>query len=283
MAFLGVNGRIRQSLLTLGMALMCTGIADATERAPWFADLYQFELRTTYAYSDYDQLSPESGLGQPHSSRSHLASAGLSVSPFQCWSFEVEGFTADTSQAPFHFSSAKAMARMQVTSDIIGDPVSLVVGAGLELPTDSTRNDLALEYHGDYEVELHAAIGKELATCRGCWVLRAWGVAGMTLSNLGSPYVFAEGNGELQLLNGSQIGAFVRTRAGLGERDLDLTNTFHGYSQIEHRSLETGVRYRRSFLMCSHLVVEYGQRVHAENSPDNVHRITATLCLPFSL
>lgn len=257
-------------------------VLPATETMPWFGNVMEFEFRSSYTFRHYDSVDSRASTGN-YSSDDHLLNLSLALSPVTQWTGEVELLVTRTSEQGFSVSHLKATGRYLWTDDIIGDPVSLTTGASLTVPVKTSQQDISLGYHGDVEAEIHAALGKEITSCSS-WLARGWAVASVGIANLGSPWVAFETSVEGNCNDCHYLRGFVVGRWGIGDKDLDVTKEpFPGYSRIDHRSIDVGVRYSYRIDYCGVLSIEFGRRVLARNFPEDVSTYTITYFWPFSL
>ena len=69
---------------------------------------------------------------------------------------------------------------------------------------------------------------------------------------------------------------------GLGKKELSLTTPFQGYRNIDHQSIDVGLRYILGFETGDKLLIEYARRLHAHSAPAKVESIAISYFFPFS-
>jgi hypothetical protein len=87
---------------------------------------------------------------------------------------------------------------------------------------------------------------------------------------------------EKRVLEKHELKVFMDTLWGLGHKNLDLSH-FHGYGQIQHQSIDLGLRYSYLLEYFGSASLEYSYRVHSRNFPLHAHRVMAQLFFTFGL
>jgi len=255
-------------------------LTNATEYMPWFGNVLEFENRISYVHQRYDEVDTASG-SLDRSSRDHFLDFSLVFTTLNDMSLEAELGLANTSQRGFGMENLKATGRVLLSNDIIGDPFSLTAGASLLWVFEDGLDDISTPHHGEIGLELHTAIGRELAIER-FWETRYWAMMGVGLANRGVLWTQSQWAIETKM-DDHHIGRlFVNSRSGIGDRKLSFDKPFGGYGLIQHRMLEGGVRYHHGLPFLGALVFEYTYRVYAHSSPDNVHRFILQFLHSFS-
>lgn len=255
----------------------------STEKKPWLGNSFEFEFRPSVAVDHYTRIDTKHGTVKKNS-YSTLMNLSLSMAILDSFSAEFELLTAKTPQQAFIPSDFRATGRYWWLDDIMGDPISLVIGYTLIAPFKNSRRDLSLWYHGDISSEIHLSIGKEFS-CIGSyytWDHRMWLVSSLGIGHGGAPWVGFEAHAEKQFCEENSLDAFVRTLWGLGHRKLDLSHSFPGYGSIHHQSVDVGLCYYYNIPFWATLSAEYLCRVYGRNFPKNNQRLTLTLLVPFS-
>jgi len=171
-------------ILAVIIMLLVPWAGSATETMPWFGNVMEFEFRSSYAFRHYTTVDV-GGTSGDHSSDDHLLNLSLALTPVTQWSGEVELLVVRTAEQGFSVAHLRAIGRYLWTDDVIGDPFSLTTGMSLTIPVKTSQQDISLGYHGDVEVEFHAAIGRELPSNGDSWLMRGWGEASAGIANIG--------------------------------------------------------------------------------------------------
>jgi hypothetical protein len=275
---------IFKSLLTL---FSLPFLLQAGELQPWFGKDKEFEFRADYTYQTYSRVARWSKTVKKSSDDSFIT-ASLAISPTPDWSFEIEETTAHTSVQTWDMDNTRLTVRYLVLDDILGDPVSLVLGISCDATSKKSRRDVSSFHHGNYEYEAHVSIGKELSK-EQFWTDRFWGVLAYGVANKGSPwlhFLLAYDNNYQDL---HQWRLFVDTLWGFGGQNIRFP--FHGYGPIHHQSIDIGARY--SYLLdllpfCNinfvgTLNAEIAHRFFARNCPYQSTEASFMLLIPFGI
>ncbi len=261
--------------------ICCCSWAYCTERMPWFGNDKEFGFRALYASQAYNKLR-EGGEVTEYSSDDSIISLSLALSPSPELGWEIECSFADTGQRSKGVGSLRATGRYLWLNDVVGDPISLSSGVSLSIPTRSSLRDLSTPYHGDVELEVHVAIGKEYSSGR-YWVYRYWGDIGYGFANEGLPWVDGQIVLERNFRDVHQWSIFGKALYGLGSDVLNHLDHGNGYSTIGHQSIDIGAKYAYTFDSRSKLAIEYSRGIHAHSFPMDVDRAVVSYFLPFSM
>ena len=256
-----------RSLFTLSLLLFNLCL-HATELKPWFGNVKELDLRASYIFQNYHDVSTKFGTVHHYSGDSYLnLSAAMTFTDFIYGEFEV--LSGRTAQHDFGVDHERLTARYLFLNDVIGDPVSLAAGVSFTHVHTPALDDISNFYHGHYEYEAIASIGKE-TICREFWMNRWWGIFGLGVASKGSPWIRSEIAWEKNFWGEKEFGIFANSLWGLGDRGLNLEVPFHGYDSIKHQSVDLGAR-ARFLLPCPdvYFTIQYSRRVYALNAPKN--------------
>jgi hypothetical protein len=266
---------MRKLLLLLPISLF------ALEIEPWFCNVWEFNLTSSYTYSRYRHVHN----GHPQlksASNDHVLAFDLSVPPSPNWEIDADIEFAETPRQSMGFRSSAFQARYLWLDDVMGDPVSLTTGASIRGVSSHSLRDVSCPYHSHANFELNTSIGREWD--RGFdWRVRLYGFAALGMANQGSPWARAFTTFEGNLQGAHRFGIFAEGYFGFGHRTQVPVNHFNGYASIRHQSLDAGVHYTYVFEIWGRLIFAYTRRLYAHSFPENVNFFTIQYMLPFSL
>ena len=250
------------------------------EYQPWFGNIYEFNLLSRYAYSNFSSIdSAISPLKKR--SNNHLVYLGLEfpVSP----EFSIDGDIefVDTSKQPFCFSSIALQARYLIYDDIIGDKVSLALGGNLRFTSSRSLRDVAIPYQGNCDLEATIAIGKEFDQFES-WKFRMWGFGGIGISNRGSPWLFGLMSVEGSFPKSNKWSLFLLSTHGYGHGTVIDINNFYGYGNIREKNVDIGGKLGHRFGVWGTLSIEYKHRLYGKHCPKDEMTFSINYLLPFS-
>jgi len=260
--------------------LLCPIALFATEYAPWYERNLELRPKATLLYQTYNSVQ------SPHRPKRHPSNdifLDLSLSTYlMAFGVELETSFAHTRhQRQLNWDDLSLTGRYQLLDDVTGDPISLTAGATIRQVLKLARHDVSCFYHGGLEGEFHLAAGVE-TSCAQFWVSRLWGMLGLGIADLGSPWIRAnlEWNHNCYDLYGASL--YLNTLWGLGRNNLRLKD-FKGYGPIAHRSADAGIRYGHTFEFGGTLGVGIARRIYARNCPRNVNQVYICFIYPFGL
>lgn len=254
---------------------------QALHKEPWFGPMLEFELDSSYA--NYRFRSVQNGAPNLQ---------GLLVDQDLCWnlsfvpwstiSFDMEFDVAHTSQINWSYRSAAGQLRYQVLDDIVGDPVSLVVGFAFRNVSKRLLRSVSTIYHGMANFEGNITVGKEWA--KGLdWQWRSFISQAFGSANTGSIYSYTRFALERNLWNVHFFSFLADGYFGFGSRRFVPTDDFHGWGLYRHKSVQLAVKYRVNFSVYGSLSLEYMRTVYARTYPENANLFVVSYDLPFSL
>jgi len=265
------------ALLVLSLPQICS----ALEEAPWYGNVFEFDLLANYEYNFFKKVN--NGSPQLRSTyNTHILGAALDLTAPDTWNWEIELEFANTSDVSFGYRSAALQVRKLWLDDVACDPISLSTGLVYRDASTHLRKALSTPYHARANFEFHTAVGKEWSHC--CyWSFRTYVLAAIGQGTKGSPWL----QGDLYLWwnveNRHQFYLFGRSYFGLGSKRNVPLNSFRGWADIGHQSIDLGISYRYFFDCYGSLRFDYLYRVYARSYPEKVNFFVFTYELPFSL
>jgi len=257
-------------------------VLSATDLRPWYRNDLEPHPYVAWNPQIYDKLDTKHGCVN-RDERAHFVTLGVDGS-YEKWAAELEVILADTLDHDFGFDHARLTGRYQWWSDDIGDAFSLVTGITLIQAVTESVHDLSSFHHSKFEGEGHIAIGQQCFS-EQFWTSRWWGDLALGLSDQGSPWMRGNIGFERNYWDWYQWQLFARSLWGFGGRDLDLDpdHNFHGYGDIQHRSVDLGGRLAYWKDCLGEISCEYAYRVYAKNFPKHVHQFRLQILYPFGL
>jgi hypothetical protein len=114
-------------------------------------------------------------------------------------------------------------------------------------------------------------------------VQRFWANLGLGLADVGMPWFSARLAWELNYLNMHQFSFFLDGMLGCGSKKLIFCQPFHGYGNIQHRSVELSAAYHYFFDSGANINAQIAWRAYARYFPKNATRLQLTFTYPFGL
>jgi hypothetical protein len=267
--------------LFLRIALFVPALGACLEVQPWFGDVYEFHLLSSYAYGRFHKV--EGAVPQLTSVfQTNVWYEGLDFSPSPEWSVDADIQLAATTKMDFNFRSGALQARYLWLDDIIGDKLSLATGFSVRLTSTSALHDVSCPSHATADFELNLAMGKELEAT-DWWLWRIWAYAALGHGNRGSPWVRAIAAIETNLHDRHKLALYADGVNSYGRHTRIDIDQFDGYAKIRNKSIDLGFRYGYRIGVWGTLRFEYVRRLLAKSCPSNVNTWIIGYLLPFSL
>ncbi len=260
------------------MALPLCGFAF--DQTPWLDSPYLFRFRPSFELSYFPKVN--NATPSSFSSWNEDLNLNLGVATMSRYEIQVESDFFHSRMRSFNFESIALQLRNQFMDDIAGAPVSLTLGGSYRFVPRRRLMDVAMPYHYVHNFELVSSIGKEWAA-PPYWVARTYGVLAVGIANQGSPWIKAKLLVEGAIAHQHQIAAIIDGYFGLGYKNHININTFTGYYNVAHRSVDLGLRYAYQFAVYGLLGVTASYRVYAHAYPANRASLMLEYSLPFSL
>lgn len=267
---------MKKSLLT---ALVFPTLAIAFVEEPWFPQCFEFNARAEYGFNTFRDVE---GASPNLSSRfnTHEMALGLELTAPDTWDWQAEIEFADTTSVSFGYRSFALMARKLWLDDICGDCVSLTTGLSYRDASTRMRKALSTPYHGRANFEFHTAVGKEWS--RGpYWITHTWVVAAIGQATSGMPWLRGDFFLGFNIQDAHRLYFLFNSYIGLGSKNHVDVDSFNGWGNIAHRSIDIGARYAYHFCCYGKLEFDYMRRVYAHCYPERVNFFILRYTLPF--
>lgn len=248
---------------------------------PWYPNDLQPIGRLNYLYQQYQRVASSHGSFR-RIANDQFASLDLSLA-YDKWDLEGELTLADTKHRSFGIDNFSLMLRYQLLNDVsLEDPVSLVISTALTTATNAALRDIGSFHHGKFAGQCFVSLGKEF-DCGASWLWRFWGVAGIGIADIGSPWLSGSLHLQWNCFGGHMWGLFLQSLYGLGGNVISAHKQFRGYGPIKHRSIDIGVLYSYLFESEAKVTFSYARRAYARNFPLNANLVMLRFEYPFSL
>jgi hypothetical protein len=248
---------------------------------PWFGDIYEFHLLSSYSYSRFTKVQG----GRPplaHPFNVNLLYFGLDFSSSPEWAIDADVQFADTTQQNFNFRTVAIQARYLWLDDIIGDKLSLATGANIRFTPSYALHDISCPSRANADFEVNFSFGKEFAASES-WLFRLWGFGAVGHANQGSPWVRATVAIETNYDDQHKFALYAYGDNGYGRHTHVHVNHFDGYARVRCKSIDVGFRYGYRIGVWGTLRFEYARRLLAKAYPSQVNTWAFSYLLPFSL
>jgi hypothetical protein len=246
-------------------------VCGATDLKPWYGYEYEFEMRATFLYQNFDQISSCNHL-EKHTENDGFLTLSVAY-PFKRYCCEFEATVADTRVQNYRWDNFRITGRFQFLGEIYGNYLTAVAGLILDEPLSQALHDVSSFHHGHINGEAFLSFGKEYDQFR--W----WTIVGLGTADRGSAWVHEDVAFEYLFEESHLFRGFVHTLWGMGKNKLNTIN-FKGYGKIRHQSVDVGVRYGYDWGCYGRLSIEYARRVHALNFPKNTNLVFLEYYLP---
>lgn len=269
--------KMKKALLTLLVPLSLS----ALDKEPWLGNLWEFHIDTAYTYWRYRHVSH----GTPqlkHVSNDQLFYVDIGVCPTPDSEADVDFEMAHTSERAWGFQSLGLQYRILWLDDIIGDPISLITGISVRGTNHQSVQDVNSPYHSYFNAELNASFGKEWED-PPYWRNRLYLFTAVGMANRGLPWVRGRLSFQGNQKDRRRWEVFADTYIGFGRHQTVHIDHFHGYANIQHRSIDIGGAYRFVFPIWGTFSAEYAYRLYAHSFPAHASFFTLRYVLPFSL
>lgn len=261
--------------------LVYTSALFAFEEAPWFSP----DLLPLIHIGAEGHVHPSvnvKGNSQKANGYALSFTQGLSLAAFSMADLQLETKETRTTHNGWGFEGVHLFARYSLLNDLIGDPVSLMIGASYQFAVSHYLHDIDTFHHGTHAGALHLSIGKE-RSFGPTWRFHTWALIETGLGNQGSPWIRSKIAYDWNGCDRYEVGAFTEFLMGLGEHRLHLDQSFPGYSSIRHRSLDVGIRGKYLLPCMGWVEAKIGYRIWAYNFPSQDIAGELKWVVPFSL
>lgn len=265
---------IASSFLAIGL--------EATDFKPWYGTIYSLDLHAYCLLQQFETLDTGCGSAKrPEFDAFYDLSALMVVK--EDITVEAEISALDSRHRLLGLSTFRLTGRYFWLNDVIGDPVSIATGMTVSKIFHAARRNIATFDHGGIACEGHVAVGKELSSCEEFWISRAWGVLGVGVADVGSPWLRANLAWERNWWELHRLKIFTETLWGFGNNNLNVHPSFRGYGSIHYQTVEVGLRYGYRLDNEALLSIGYAYRVYGHNCPRNANHLQLEVCYPFGL
>lgn len=248
---------------------------------PWYTTVGEFQFRPTYIYRHYPSVSQGKNPTSYHS-HDHLIDLNLGIQFWSNWEVQIESDFSNTRKLNWGTQRFGLQLRYLLLDDVVGDLVSLSLGLqSYYVPTRNLR-DISSPYHAQGNIELGAAIGKEIDKTYN-WLFRFWGFAGIGIANRGAPWIRPLLAAEMKFKQRHLFKVFSGGYFGFGHRHKIAIDYFKGYAKVAHRSVDLGLNYTYLFKIWGTLGFQYAYRPYAHSFPQHASTFRIEYRLPFSL
>lgn len=273
--------RVRPLARVLSLAICAWASAVvALDFSPWFGRIYEFYPEVACRAQSYQRLETADGCVRLPS-RDLFLDFSLEISPGQRWSAAAVLSTARTRHRSYGLNAATLIARYQLLDDVIGDPVSVVVGLAASQTFYQARRDLSVFNHGGPSGEVHLSFGREWSSA-AIWTQRLWGLAAVGIADVGAPWWRFVAAAEANYCDCYRGALFLNVIQGLGNRRLEVAH-FHGYGSLHYIAVDLAIRLQWYWEDGSYLSFGYAYRPFARNAPCHVSQIALAYTYPFGL
>ncbi len=254
---------------------------SATDLKPWFPRYLEIQPQVTFLHTQYNLVDKGKKNGRKKT-RDGFLNGSVEIA-YDAFCGEIEANFCSENYKNFVTNDLSGTLRYQVFDDVIGDPVSVVVGATVRQVFDPGLKNITVFYHGGIEGEFHLSVGKEFSR-ESMWTSRAWTDCSLGIADHGSPWIKGEVCWEKNWCETDFFKLFAQGIYGLGHHDLHLSRPFNGYGSIRQQAIDVGASYKQLFVCNgSSLTFGYSRRVHAANCPKEVNTVFLTYLHPFGL
>ena len=248
---------------------------------PYFTDLGEFHLSTSYTYRTYPVIE---GIkeGASYHSGDRLGKMALRVMFWPNWEGAVDLDLAKTTHLGFGVERTGIQVRRLLLDDIVGDPFSLAVGGQLFFVPTGRLQDPSTPYHARENIEIGISAGKEIDRFDR-FRFRLFAFCGVGRGRCGSPWFRLKKAIGGKIGNAQRWGLFGEGLFGTGDEQRIDPDRFRGYGNIAHRSVDLGVEYGYLFGTWGSLHVKYAYRVYVHAFPGRASLLQCEYRLPFSV
>jgi hypothetical protein len=264
--------------LVLGL-MSFVSVLGAEDLKPWFDRDLELHTNFSFAHQRYTEIDSD-GETFPFVSKDEFYDMGVHSS---CGPYALELSTglARSWARSLSLDYVSEIIRYQLSSEDIGDLVSSTVGLLLsQIPTISLH-DPSVIHHGNFEGELHLAVGREKFLRRD-WDTRCYLFFGAGVGDHGSPWIRSFIDVEKKCWLYQTVSARLSWERGLGSKIL-LPYNFNGYGPLAYRLVDLNAGYRVVLNPDSSLKIDYTLRLYAHNAPKNLNRFQITYNYSFGL
>lgn len=234
---------------------------------PFLGNDMEFDFAPYYTVRHFDEVE-----GCKAHEWTHLLGASFSVTNAPSWFFYSQANMAKTSRMAFGFDQWLGFINYKWFNDIAGDRLTLTTGVQLAINSRRSVQDFALYHSGEWEFEIHSAIGKEYA-CGPNWLFRGWLDLSVGIANRGAPWLKGLLALESHFYYAHYISLLSRCWSGFGSHNIHCDN-FRGYGSIGHNNFDVGAAYQYDAFCFGFFGLEFYYGIASHNYPENPLELT---------
>lgn len=259
--------------------ILATAILQGAEELPWIEPALTPVVSLELGYQDFWHIS--SGSHEcPYSGYGLLLDNSLFFATSSDLSFELESRFTATHAHSFALDQLKQTLRYALLDDARGDCFAMTIGGSFVEPISFGLKDPAYIHHAFFEVELHAAFGREW-TAEEQLIGRTYALGAIGCGIEGYPYLRGLMGANWRVGCEQMIRGDLRGEVGFGRHNLHLHH-FHGYGNIAYRFIDVFLEYRYH-TVCGDYSVQFLKRLYARNCPYGLFQIVIGIDYPFTL
>jgi hypothetical protein len=263
------------------LLLLWGGSAFATQYSPWFPPLWEFQSRTSYLFEHASRIeSPEGSFPFSINDSSLHQSLELTVWPY--WSVEGELYLTHSYNVSFGYEASFITLRYLLFDELSGDCFNLNAGLSCSYVGRRFLHNFNYPYHGNFNAELFASIGKEWPLCKTGFS-RLWGMCAIGQANRGVPWMHGLMAWHVEPTERWGFGVWIDWLIGFGSKDITPEEPFPGYALIGHRNIDVGAFVECPLELLGTLTFFGSYNVYAHNFVIHEYAVGSVLKIPFSL
>ena len=195
-------------------------------------------------------------------------------------SFQLEIRFTQTHYHRWAIDQVKQAMQYAILDDARGDLLAFSVGIELAEPIPIGIKDIGFIHHGPFELEVHAAFGKEWSL-EGERISRIYGLAALGFGIEAYPWIRGFFASEQRLFLRHLLGAKLLFGGGLGDSRLRKYK-FRGYKEVAYRFVDAAFEY--TYIGdWGDITFKYVRSIIRQNMPYAVQQLSLHVILPFKL
>lgn len=272
--------RKRFGLIKLLFALLLFSSLSATEEAPWIDHVLEPILTLRGTCQEFASLRcHRKNIRYP--GKGYLFEAELLIAPDKDYDLQAEIRFARTHAHGFALDQVKETGRYIFLDDAEGDSFSLSVGLSFAQVLKIALKDRSQIHHGEFEAEIHGAIGKEWSE-DGYRTARIWGLGAVGIATRGNPWLRGLFATEYIYCFHHIFRGEIEVAGGFGKKSPCQCH-FRGYGNVAYRLCDAKLKYGYLNEDGAIFSIELLQRVFASNAPRSLKEVRLEFVYPFSL
>ncbi len=252
----------------------------ALKNDPWIPPPYEFQSSALYAFSYFPYV--DSAINPTdYSSYINQMVLEIGASATTDLFFELEVEFDDTRRLSFNLESVSPSIKYQLMNDLTGDMVALTFGGYFRYVPYDRLSDVATPYSGEYNFDLTGSIGKEFnqyEKITGSF----YALLDVGLATVGKPWILGDIMGQCCFLKKNFFAMGAEGYFGFGDQTVVNIDSFNGYGNISHNSLDVKASYKYKFDVWGEISLMYKSRVFAYRYPADLNYIGIKYELMFS-